>query len=172
MDPTTHTVAIEIRMLTSIIAKMAMRAMEQRLGVSGAGLSHLQFGILLALSCRERTISELSERFVLDPSTLVPAVDALERKGFLQRGRDPRDRRRVPLSLTPRGQAFVQKLPITDENDPLVQSLKAIGDEQAQQLLALLRELVRHMPRGQHILEQISARMQTYVAGVTQTPRP
>jgi DNA-binding MarR family transcriptional regulator len=34
---------------------------------------------------------------MLDPSTLVPAVDALERKGLAMRGQDPNDRRRNPL---------------------------------------------------------------------------
>jgi len=151
-------------MLMAIAAKTAMRALEQRLNLAGDGLSHLQFGILRALSCQEQTISELSDRFILDPSTLVPAVDALERKGFLRRGRDPNDRRRVPLSLTQLGAEFIASVPSVDRDDPVVQSLHRMGDESSQQLLKLLRELVKHLPEGDDILRHVSARVQSHIA--------
>ncbi len=51
-----------------------------------------------------------------------------------------------------------------DDDDPLVQSLNALGDEQRHRLLMLLRELVRHMPEGDDILQRVSARMQSQTA--------
>ena len=104
-----------------------MHALEQRLAAADASLSGLQFAIMRALSVQEHTISELSQHFMLDPSTLVPAVDALERKGLARRGRDPSDRRRVPLSLTGRGAEFLSSVPIVDEEDLLATSLKRLG---------------------------------------------
>jgi DNA-binding MarR family transcriptional regulator len=154
---------LETRILTAIVAKTAMRALEQRLDLASAGLSHSQYGIMRALSCQEQTISELSHRFMLDPSTLVPAVDALERKGFAKRGRDPNDRRRVPLSLTEAGVRLVTDVPFVDDDDPLVQSLNAMSDEHRQQLLTLLRELVQHLPAGEDILRRVSSRVQVQV---------
>ncbi len=155
--------ALEIRMLMGITAKTDMRALEQRLSSADAGLSHLQYGILRALSCQGQTISELSDHFMLDPSTLVPAVDALERKGLLQRGRDPNDRRRIPLSPTQHGTAFVARVPFVDKDDPLVTSLEALGDEWAWRFLALLRELVSNLPEGKEILQRVSIRMQAHI---------
>ena len=155
---------LEIRILVHIVAKVAMRALEQRLNAANTGLSGLQFAIMRALSVEEHTISELSQHFMLDPSTLVPAVDALERKGLAKRGKDPHDRRRIPLSLTEHGAEFITCVPFTDGDDPLVQSLDVLGDEQSHQLLMLLRELVRHMPEGEDILRLVASRVQSQTA--------
>jgi DNA-binding MarR family transcriptional regulator len=90
---------------------------------------------------------------------LVPAVDALERKGYAKRGRDPQDRRRVPISLTESGAELLSCVPLVDGDDPLFHSLNVLGDEQRDQLLTLMRELVGHMPEGDQILEHVSSRM-------------
>ncbi len=152
----------EIRLLVHIVAKTTMHALEQRLSMADASISGLQFAIMRALSVKQHTISELSQRFILDPSTLVPAVDALERKGLAKRGRDPKDRRRVPLSLTERGVELVSCVPIVGEDDPLAKSLEALSEEQRHQLLTLLRELVRHLPDGEEILHHVSSRVHTH----------
>jgi DNA-binding MarR family transcriptional regulator len=149
-----YVTALEIRILSAIVAKKATHALRQRLG--DAGISGLQCGIMRALHHQEQTISELSHKLMLDPSTLVPAVDALERKGLAKRGTDPQDRRRVPLALTERGAGFVVCTPIADEDDPLVKSLSAMGDGRTHQLLALLREMVEHMPQGEETLSRVS----------------
>ena len=149
----------EIRMLFTIVAKKAMHAVEQRLASADASVSGLQFGIMLALNFKEHTISDLSRHFLLDPSTLVPAIDALERKGYAKRGRDPNDRRRIPISLTERGAELLACVPLVDGDDPLFHSLNLMGDEQRHQLLMLMRELVGHMPDGENILERVSSRM-------------
>jgi DNA-binding MarR family transcriptional regulator len=114
---------------------------------------------MLALSFKEHAISDLSRHFMLDPSTLVPAVDALERKGLAKRGRDPRDRRRIPIALTERGADLLACVPLVDGDDPLFQSLSLMEDEQRQQLLMLMRELVGYMPDGENILKHVSSHM-------------
>jgi hypothetical protein len=47
-----------------------------------------------------------------------------------------------------------------DGQDSLVKSLNAMGDEQCQRLLMLLRELVRRMAGGEDVLQQVSSRVQ------------
>jgi DNA-binding MarR family transcriptional regulator len=155
-----YTRANEIRILAALVTKMARRDLQGRLDSSGTGISELQYGIMRLLSYQEHTISELSCKFMLDPSTLVPAVDALERKKLARRGRDPGDRRRNPLSLTEHGAECVAHVPIMDGQDSLVKSLNAMGDEQCQRLLMLLRELVRRMAGGEDVLQQVSSRVQ------------
>jgi DNA-binding MarR family transcriptional regulator len=159
----TNELYLEIRILISILAKQALHALEQRLAATDAGISALQLGILRALTVKSQTITELSQHFMLDPSTLVPAVDALERKAFARRGRDPDDRRRVPLSLTEQGARFVSCFSVVDAGDPLVRSLQQMGEEQCQDLLNLLRTLVKHMPDGEHILTKVATRVCLYV---------
>lgn len=158
-----YATALEIHMLTAMAAKKHMRAMEQRLELIGEGVSRLQHGVMRALGCHALTITELGHRFMLDPSTLVPVVDALERKGFVERGRDPNDRRRIPLSLTETGTEFIKSVSLTDEDDPLIRSLDAMGEKRRQQLLTLLRDLVRYMPDGEDILERVAIRVRTHL---------
>lgn len=150
---------VEIHILLGIMVKNSIRALDRRLRSANAGVGGLQFGIMRALSAKEHTISELSDHLMLDPSTLVPAVDALERKGFAKRGKDPSDRRRIPVALTDKGTELIRTMHILDEQDPLVQSLNTLDGEQRQQFLVLLRELVQSLPDGEDLLEKASARV-------------
>lgn len=155
--------AMEIHMLGAIMTKKTMLAMESQGFLAEAGISMPQFGMLRALSRSERTISELSRIMTVDPSTLVPMVDALERKGLVERGRDPHDRRRVPISLTQRGAEVAaqhpMKAPCAAENNPLLKSILAMGPERAAQLRDLLREMVSLLPDGDEILQHVATRV-------------
>ncbi len=155
--------AMEIHMLGAIVAKKTIMAMESQSFLAEADISMPQFGVLRALRRSARTISELSRIMMLDPSTLVPVVDALERKGLAVRGRDPDDRRRVPITLTQRGAEIAAKHPMKDpfaaEDNPLLKSIVAMGSERATQLLSLLREMVSFLPDGDDILQQVATRV-------------
>jgi DNA-binding MarR family transcriptional regulator len=152
--------ANEIRLLCTLVTKLAGRDLQRRLDLWDTGISPLQHAVMRLLRYEELTISELSRKFNLDPSTLVPAVDALERKRLARRGHDPNDRRCRPLSLTERGAELIAGTPAVDSQDSLVQSLTDMGDASWLQLLILLRELVRRMSGEEDILQQISARVQ------------
>jgi DNA-binding MarR family transcriptional regulator len=57
------------------------------------------------------TVGSLAETLGLDKSTVTRVVDVLVRDGLLARTRDEKtDRRRVFVSLTPRGRALAKKL--------------------------------------------------------------
>jgi len=75
--------SVEIRILASILARVAGRSIEDRFSAHNADISGMQYGILRTLAHQSYTLSELSRRFVVDPSTLVPVIDALERKGLV-----------------------------------------------------------------------------------------
>jgi DNA-binding MarR family transcriptional regulator len=137
--------AEDIRLLILMVNKTAMRDLDRRLEASGTGISGLQYGVMRLLSHESGTISELSSRMLLVPATLVPVVDALERKGFVQRGSDPKDRRRVPLVLTDSGLEIVMRVPFTSDHDSLTQGLASLGREKSRHLQALLYELVNHL---------------------------
>jgi DNA-binding MarR family transcriptional regulator len=151
--------SVEIRILASILARVAGRSIEERFSAHNADISGMQYGILRTLAHQSYTLSELSRRFVVDPSTLVPVIDALERKGLVTRGRDPADRRRIPLTLTEGGTALIQNMPFVHEDDLLFKILDGMGEEKCRQLLSLLREVVRDMPEGEEMVQSISSRL-------------
>jgi DNA-binding MarR family transcriptional regulator len=57
------------------------------------------------------SLSELSKRMYLHPSTMTGVVDRLEKKGFVVRKRDEGDRRVIQLQLTPQGTHLIKKAP-------------------------------------------------------------
>ena len=152
---------VEIRILTSMLSRTAFRAFENHFAAHNVEISGIHYGILRALSHQKFTISDLSRRFLLDPSTLVPMIDSLERKGLVERGRDPNDRRRIPLTLTPDGKALLNSVSMFHEDDVLFQRLELMGEDKARQLLELLREVVEGMPDGSEMLQSVSTRLYT-----------
>jgi DNA-binding MarR family transcriptional regulator len=161
---------VEIRILTSVMTRIASRSIEERFNAHKADISGMQYGILRTLAHQSYTLSELSRRFVVDPSTMVPVIDALERKGLITRGRDPNDRRRVPLSLTDQGTALIQNMPFVHEDDVLFKTLDNMGEEKSRQLLNLLREVVKGMPEGEEMLQSIGSRLYSLKEGDGEVP--
>jgi DNA-binding MarR family transcriptional regulator len=114
---------------------------ERRLVNAGPGVTMLQCGILRHLEQATLTINELARRMMIKPPSLVAVVDALERDGYLKRKADPKDRRRTPLHITPKGKALLKKVPFCAETDVLSVALDHLGEDKAEQLAKLLEEL-------------------------------
>jgi DNA-binding MarR family transcriptional regulator len=149
--------AQRVRTLIFMVGKSVMRDLDRRLDASGAGISGPQYSVMRLLSEESATITELSSRMMVAPATLVPVVDALERKGFVQRGVDPKDRRRIPLVLTDAGAEVVTRVAVVAGPDSLVQGLSGLGREKAQQLQALLIELVNQFAEDDVVLDRAFA---------------
>lgn len=158
MNSDLHYLMIEARMLMNIVSRMSRMALEQQLTAQDIDLSSLQYGILRTLQKEgDQTLSELSRKFVLDPSTLVPTINSLQGKGLIQRQRDDQDRRRFPISLTDQGEALIKGLPLVADHDPFYQGMEAVGLPVCQQFLDTLRQIVRHMPDGEETLALVQA---------------
>lgn len=150
-----HTAVYEIRLLLVVAARMSREALETRLSAQGVDLTGLQFAILNTLRREELTLSELSKRMMLDPSTLVPVIDSVERKGYAQRTKDPNDRRRTPITLTAAGGKLLAEIGKIAHDDDMSRSLSNLGDERVKLLRGLLRDLIRAMPDGERIVEDV-----------------
>ena len=145
----------QIRIFSSLILKVSSQMMEQCLSDEGLNLSMLQIGILRLVSHEPFTLSELSRKMLLDPSTLVPSVESLVKRGYIKKERDPNDRRRMPLSLTDEGLALLDHVHAVRHDDPLLIALQAMGQEKTQHLHDLLRDVVTHLPDGDDMLTKI-----------------
>ncbi|RKE17587.1 MarR family winged helix-turn-helix transcriptional regulator [Streptomyces sp. TLI_171] len=88
--------------LLSRTGKDARARLAERLAADGLRLHH--HAALAALAdLGPHTQRELADRLRLDPSDLAKAADLLAARGWLDRTRDPADRRRLTLTLTPAG---------------------------------------------------------------------
>lgn len=74
------------------------------------GLKVRSYSVLsLACSGLAPTQRELAEFLSLDPSQIVPLVDALENEGLVERTADPNDRRSKVITGTQAGQRLYQR---------------------------------------------------------------
>ncbi len=156
MNPTNpFQTAEEIQVYTALLLKYFNQALEERLNQHGENISSLQHGMLRMLQFETLTISEISQRFGLDASTVVRAMDALERKGLAKRGSDPHDRRRNPITIAEKGIELVNAVPAISPQDPTIQALQALGPEKTGQLKNLLRELLQYFPEGKIVVNNL-----------------
>jgi DNA-binding MarR family transcriptional regulator len=152
--------AHEIRMLNMLVMKISRQAIEQRFAQEGFELTMFQFGILGMAKNDNITLTDISKRMGVDPSTLVPMVDNLVKKGYLKRERDPEDRRRYPLQLTEKGHALHIEAHHCMENDPLETGLATLDETEIEQLRLTLRKLVIQMPEGEAALQEMEQHWQ------------
>jgi DNA-binding MarR family transcriptional regulator len=104
-----------------------------------------QFGALVQLSRGDRiTQRELAERLEADATTTMVLCDSLERKGWLNRIKDPSDRRVNRLVLTDEGRKiFAEAYPIMLSGYRLFAG--AISPEKIEVVMPVLGELYGHI---------------------------
>jgi DNA-binding MarR family transcriptional regulator len=104
-----------------------------------AGLEPQQYLLLLAIrglpEGDEATVRALAERLVLKHHSVVELIDRLEMHGYVRRTRGRDDRRRVLVSLLPRGERMLEQV-----------ALHRIGElrSNGHQLVRAIGELLEH----------------------------
>jgi DNA-binding MarR family transcriptional regulator len=77
--------------------------------VANGGLTLSQYGLLEGLTAQPSArVQELAGNAGITPSTATRILDALERRGIVERARTLEDRRVVAVSLTEEGQQLLQ----------------------------------------------------------------
>ena len=76
-----------------------------------SGFALYDFSVLaLVAEGRGEAQAQIAEVLAVDPSRVVALLDSLERRGFVTRQRDPHDRRRHVVTITPAGTKELQRL--------------------------------------------------------------
>jgi DNA-binding MarR family transcriptional regulator len=105
------------------------------------GLEPRQFGMLTRLAANEgKSQQAMGELIGLNPTRMVFLVDELEKKGLVERRRNPDDRRSNELYLTDQGRAKLSEAQLisTDHDREIGASLSGA---QRRELAALLRQV-------------------------------
>ena len=106
--------AAEVRALNAYIKLMrcgdSIQAGLER-ALDGAGRSEGQFGILeVLLHLGPMSPTELRRRVFRSGGNVTMVTDNLEKRGFVERRRDQKDRRRLTVHLTQEGRRIITKL--------------------------------------------------------------
>ena len=112
------------------------------------GLTYTQYIVFLVLWERDGvSVSEIGEKLMLDNGTLSPLLKKMEQAGYVERRRSAGDDRVVVITLTDAGRALQEKA----KDIPLkVAGCFALAPEKAQQLYALLHELLENQKSKQN----------------------
>lgn len=119
------------------------RALQRR--ISNHGVSMGQWFFLRVLWERDGlTQRELSQRVGMMEPTTVTAVSSMERRGFVQRVRNPHDRRKVNIFLTDRGRALRDVL-LPTAADLEETALRGVDAVDAQRAVAVLLRVMENI---------------------------
>jgi DNA-binding MarR family transcriptional regulator len=126
--------------LAGAAARVGHRLLVEALATHDLRLPH--FAVLTALSdFGPLPQHELADRLAINRSHLVGYLDDIEQRGLVQRERDPQDRRRQHVALTPAGRTRLRRL-----HDVALRSqaefLRALTEHERQTLITLLRRVL------------------------------
>ena len=124
------------------VKDQTMKAYEQ------TGLHPYHHGILIVLGERSsETQGAIADALGYDRGQLVGLLDELEEHGLVERKRDPNDRRRHVVTMTPAGRRALTKLRALSQRLD-ASYLAPLADEERETLHALLLRLAEvHEPR-------------------------
>ena len=112
--------------------------------LEAAGSSLYDYSVLALLAeGASATQASIADTLKLDRSQLVGLLDGLEERALIERRRDPNDRRRHTVSLTPEGKSQLQRLRavVKQIEDHF---LAPLDEESRQQLYQLLFRVACH----------------------------
>jgi len=131
-----------------LLKRLGMAAKEDSLeAYEATGLHPYHHAILAVLDKgQQETQGAIGHALGYDKSQLVGLVDELEEAGLIERRRDPLDRRRHVVHITPAGRKMLtrlRRLSETVENE----FMSSLGDDERRQLHDLLFKLAQdHLP--------------------------
>jgi DNA-binding MarR family transcriptional regulator len=141
--------------LLARVGRIAARWLDDYLAVTGLKRPHA--GVLMELrNFGPMSQQSLGERLNIDPSNLVSFLNALEGEGLLVRRRDPADRRRHIVEITPEGS---ERIPVCDGplNQLEDQLFAGLSADERDRLRDLLERTLREMSIEEPPLEDQSS---------------
>jgi DNA-binding MarR family transcriptional regulator len=145
-EPRTERVDHVVRDLVPLASQLTRLV----LGTTRAEISRSEGGILRTLTAGPRRVTELAELEGLAQPTTTVLIKQLEQRGWVQRRRDERDGRQVLVSVTPEGQAALERYR-AQYRARLRECIAAMSDEEIaalQDAVGALDGLVSAIQRG------------------------
>ena len=133
-----------------LVLGRAAKAIEKvdRASIAGTGLNASDFSILEALLHKgPLPINTIGEKVLLTSGSMTAAANRLQRRGLVERVRDPADGRRFHLHLTPAGRRLIEAAYAKHAGN-LDNIAAVLSPEERSELVRLLKKLGRHAQRA------------------------
>lgn len=109
------------------------------------GITGPQLWALKTISKNESlSLGDLSKRMYLRPSTITGLIDRLEKRGYVVRDRDRRDRRVIKIVLTPKGKGLAKRGPNPIQGK-MIYGLRNLSRGELRSIYDSIRKLVAIM---------------------------
>ena len=109
--------------------------------IAGLGLCLSDFGVMEALLHKgPLSVKALGEKVLLASGSMTAAVGRLEKRGWVERGNDPEDRRVRIVRLTAEGRKTIESLFADHERD-MERAVEGLTETERSKLADLLRRL-------------------------------
>jgi DNA-binding MarR family transcriptional regulator len=131
--------SVGVSTLVFRVARLLRTALDQ--AFAETGLTSQQAGLLLHILSGESSPKQLAGLLGIDGAGMTRMLDRLERKGLVDRGKDPADRRAVHVTLTREGAALAPRLPALFEQV----SAGLLGELDVEEATQLLRSLAANL---------------------------
>ena len=104
-------------------------------------LSITEFSVLEVLYYKgKQNIHQIAQRVLISSGSMTYVIDKLEKKGFLERSACPDDRRAIHVSLTDKGNEWMDK--VMPEHQELIDDMfRSLNAEESEALVQLLEKV-------------------------------
>lgn len=109
--------------------------------IKSYGLNVTEFAVLEVLYNRgEHTIQRIKERILIASSSTTYVVTNLEKKGYIQRRQDTKDKRVSYASLTDKGRAFMDEI-FPNHANAIASVFSDLSEDELQSLQKILKRI-------------------------------
>lgn len=138
--------AVEVAINLMAASELASSRMESLLAPFGLSKGGYNLLMVLAGAGGPITPTQIGQRIVARGATITGLVDTLVRRGYAERAPDPNDRRRVLVSITPRGRDVV-----SDASAAICRSdeevMAIFSEAERERLIRMLGRLQNHLEK-------------------------
>lgn len=133
------------RFFTSMDSMTRIGAMSPRSGSLPKNMpSHAQLGVLFVIAHRgTQTTKELAQHFGMTSSAATQLVNGLVKSRILERKEDAKDRRKMHIALTKKGEGVLEQAR-AHRMQKMKESFTPLSDEEIAQLLKIQIKIVEH----------------------------
>jgi DNA-binding MarR family transcriptional regulator len=157
----TEITTAEYRALAELRYRLRLFLKEGDITARQAGLEPQQYLLLLAIrglpESTESTIRTLADRLALKHHSAVELVDRLETHGYVRRSRSRDDRRRVLVTLLPKGEKLLEQVAreriseLRSSGTALVNAIGALLENGGEEVIRKSRKDKKHSPKTKKV---------------------